>query len=159
MSSINGYRTGETPFSGSLWFQERYFLAALQQEVDRAREWNTPLCLILVQVPQCSRRVAHEFFAYAESEKGNAFFGLLSNGDYVVCLPYSGYSAGAAKRVSLTRALAEFGVTTGMAVLDEEESAAALLAVAAQDCQIATQEHFTVSAVPVIPNFRPGRDR
>ncbi len=102
-----------------------------------------PLSVVVVRVPEYTRRVAHHLFLYAEAEKGNSFFGLLSNGDYVICMPGSGYTEGAMKRTALNRALAGFDVTSGLAVLDQEQTASELVAVAVRDCGFTGRDRFS----------------
>jgi hypothetical protein len=121
-------------FSGSVWYQEQYFLGALQDEIDRAKTEGSALCLVVLRLPDYSRRAARHLFAYAEAEDGRSFFGILSNGDYAICMPGGGYTEGTEERVALSHDLGEFDVCSGLAVLDQEQTAADLLTVAARAC-------------------------
>jgi hypothetical protein len=130
----------DSAFTGSVWYQEAYFLRFLQDEMDSARQQSTPLCLIVLRVPECSRRAARHLYAYAQSEASPAFFGILSNGDYAICMPGSGYMEGADERRALADRLGDFGVCSGMAVLAEDETAADFLRVATGAC-VDSQAH------------------
>ena len=131
---MNTATISESCFSGSVWYQEQYFLGALQDEIDRARTEGSALCLVLLRLPDYSRRAARHLFAYAEAEDGSSFFGLLSNGDYAICMPGGGYTEGTQERVSLSHNLGDFDVSSGIAVLDNEQTAAELLRAAAEAC-------------------------
>jgi hypothetical protein len=132
----------EAVFSGAIWFQEAYFLTALQNEIDTAHQNNTALCVVVLRLPDYTRKAAHHLFAYAEAEDGNSFFGLLSNGDYAICMPECGYTEGTHERVALTHSLRDFNICSGLAVLDQETSATELLDVAAHVCTCARVNQF-----------------
>ena len=127
-------RTG-TILCNSVWYQEPYFLGALQDEIDTARSDGTALCLILLRMTDYTRNAARHLYAYAEAEDGHSFFGILGNGDYAICMPGSGYTEGTQERVALANGLGQFDVCSGLAVLDAERSARELLQVASEDCQ------------------------
>ena len=122
-----------TTFAFPTWYQERYFLGALQQEIDAARRKGDPLCLIMLRMEDYSRRAARHLYAYAESAGEPAFFGVLDTGDYAICMPGRGYEEGTRERVVLNHSLSDFGVKTGLVILDDEETASELLNVAAHD--------------------------
>ena len=140
--------TGPTAqaFSGPVWYQETYFLDALQQEIDGAKNERSALSIVVLRVAGCSRRAAHTLFAYAEAENGRSFFGLLSNGDYAICMSGRGYTEAARERVTLERLLRSFDVYSGLAVLDEESTAAELLSVATRECNDNIEDGFGLVA-------------
>jgi hypothetical protein len=127
---------------GSVWYQEPYFLDAVQQEIDTARYSGAPLCVVVLQLPDFSRRAARQLYAYAEAEDGDSFFGLLSNGDCAICMPGCGYTEGTLERVALARDFGDYHVSSGLAVLDQEQTAADLLQVAVQACLSDTIQLF-----------------
>ncbi len=149
-----------TVFSGSVWFQERYFLAALQNEIDSAQRRGSSLCVVVLRLPDYTRKAAQHLFAYAEAEDGNSFFGLLANGDYAICMPDSGYAEAASESSALVHALSAFGACAGVAVLDEELTAKALLESAARDCGLKHRPPFDdMPQTPCCPTLRRLHDR
>ena len=124
----------KTYISGAVWYTEDHFMDALQDAIDRSHEDESSLCLVLLRLPGHNGQASRQLFAYAHLEDGNSFFGILSNGDYAICLPDSGYTEGAIERIAMARGLNESAVVSGLAVLDQEETAEELIHIAARAC-------------------------
>ena len=62
-------------------------------------------------------------------------------------MPGSGYTEAAMERSLLLHALSGFNACSGLAVLDEEETAAGLIGVAMRDCDIAGRTRVSNMAV------------
>ena len=139
--------TTEEPavFTGCVWYQEAYFLKALQQEVDRARDESSPLGLIFLHVPLYTRGAARHLFAYGQTCDTQTFFGLLSSGDYAICMPSRDFTVATQARVALERAMTGLGAQAGLAMLDEELTAAELLNVSAHACMRSAHACFEES--------------
>jgi hypothetical protein len=74
-------------YEGPVCYQQAYFQFALREEMSRGRESGSPLSIIFLTLPEFSRGSAQRLLGFAEQLPPRCFLGLLTNGDYVFCLP------------------------------------------------------------------------
>jgi hypothetical protein len=101
-----------------VWYQQAYFLAHLEEEIDRCVAANRNSFLIHLSLNACSRSAARRLVDCTREElSANDFAGMLASGDYAICLADTSLlrAAGLARR--LDSYLADFDPSIGLAGL------------------------------------------
>ncbi len=103
------------------WYQRRYFIERVDEEIYHARRYDLPGSLAIVRSASVSRQGARALHEFVESKLRRLDFGgLLGNGDYAICLPHTPRAGAEILVGRLKEHLAEFSPTVVCVAFPED---------------------------------------
>ncbi len=113
--------SGETAEVTTPWYQRRYFIERVEEEIYRARRYDVPGSLAIVRSATVSRQGARALYLFVESGLRRLDFGgLLGTGDYAICLPHTPKAGAEVFAGRLKEQLAAFSPTVVCVAFPED---------------------------------------